>query len=120
MQFTSQLARLNSAVALERLGGDEELLREVAQLFLEEYPTLMTQIRAAVSAGDPEALQRAAHSLKGSVSNFGADAAYHAAFALELMGRNREMGQAQSGLTALEEALEYIHPALAELAAQAQ
>jgi two-component system, sensor histidine kinase and response regulator len=120
VQFTSQLARLNSAVALERLGGDEELLREVAQLFLEEYPTLMTQIRAAVSAGDPEALQRAAHSLKGSVSNFGADAAYHAAFALELMGRNREMGQAQSGLTALEEALEYIHPALAELAAQAQ
>lgn len=120
MQFTSQLARLNSAVALERLGGDEELLREVAQLFLEEYPALVTQIRAAVAAEDPEALQRAAHSLKGSVSNFGADNAYHAAFTLELMGRNREMAQARSGMAALEEALEYIHPALMELATQAE
>ncbi len=120
MQFTSQLARLNSAVALDRLGGDEELLREVAQLFLEEYPALVAQIRAAVSAGDADALQRAAHSLKGSVSNFGADAAYHAAFALELMGRSKEMDQAKGGLAALEESLEYIHPALLELAAQAE
>lgn len=120
MQFTSQLARLNSAVALERLGGDEELLREVAQLFLEEYPVLVSQIRAAVAAGDADGLQRAAHSLKGSVSNFGADAAYHAAFALELIGRNREMNQASTGMMALEDALEYIHPALVELASQAE
>jgi two-component system sensor histidine kinase/response regulator len=118
--FSSQLARLNSAVALERLGGDEELLREVAQLFLEEYPSLVIQIRDAVAANDADALQRAAHSLKGSVSNFGADAAYQAAFDLELMGRNRELAQARNGLVALEDSLNYIQPALRELAAQAE
>jgi two-component system sensor histidine kinase/response regulator len=118
VQFTSQIARLNSAVALDRLGGDEELLREVAQLFLEEYPALLSQVRAAVAANDAGALQRAAHSLKGSVSNFGADAAYQAAFTLEMIGRNQEMSQAGSGLVALEDALSYIHPALVELAAQ--
>jgi two-component system, sensor histidine kinase and response regulator len=120
VHFPSQLARLNSAVALERLGGDEELLREVAQLFLEEYPVLVSELRTAVAAGDAEALQRAAHSLKGSVSNFGADAAHEAAFALEMTGRSREMSQARSRLLALEEALEYIHPALMELAAQTE
>lgn len=120
MHFPSQLARLNSAVALERLGGDEELLREVAQLFLEEYPTLVADVRLAVSAGDADGLQRAAHSLKGSVSNFGADAAYEAAFALEMIGRSREMSRARNGLVALEEALEYIHPALLELAGHAE
>ena len=116
VQFTSQLARLNSAVALERLGGDEELLREVARLFLDEYPALMVVIREAVAARDADALQRAAHNLKGSVSNFGADAAYNAALVLEMMGRNRDLAQVERGLAELDEALQYIHPALLELA----
>ena len=118
VQFTSQLARLNFAVALERLGGDEELLREVARLFLDEYPALMVGIREAVAARDADALQRAAHSLKGSVSNFGADAAYNAALVLEMMGRTRDLAQAERGLAELDEALRYIHPALLELAVE--
>ncbi|MCX6604985.1 MAG: Hpt domain-containing protein [Acidobacteria bacterium] len=116
VQFTSQIARLNGAVALERLGGDEELLREVARLFLEEYPGLLLEIRQAVAARDADALQRAAHSLKGSVSNFGADAAYNAAFVLEMMGRTRDLEHVERGLAELDEALLYIHPALLELA----
>ena len=116
MPFTSQIARLNSAVALERLGGDEELLRDVARLFLEEYPVLLLEIRQAVAAQDAEALQRAAHSLKGSVSNFGADAAYNAASMLEMMGRTLDLAHVERGLAELDEALQYIHPALLELA----
>ncbi len=118
MQFTSQIARLNGAVALERLGGDEELLREVARLFLDEYPGLLVEIRDAVAVRDADALQRAAHSLKGSVSNFGADAAYHAAFVLEMMGRNRDLAQVDRGFAELDDALQYIHPALLELAVE--
>ena len=95
MPFTSQIARLNSAVALERLGGDEELLREVARLFLEEYPVLLLEIRQAVAAQDAEALQRAAHSL---------------------MGRTLDLAHVERGLAELDEALQYIHPALLELA----
>ena len=118
VRFTSQIARLNGAVALERLGGDEELLREVARLFLDEYPALLLEIRDAVTVRDADALQRAAHSLKGSVSNFGADAAYHAAFVLEMMGRNQDLAQVDRGLAELDEALQYIHPALLELAVE--
>ncbi len=118
VQFTSQIARLNSAVALERLGGDEELLREVARLFLDEYPALLVEIREAVAARDADGLQRAAHSLKGSVSNFGADAAYNAAFVLEMMGRTRNLAEVERGLAELDEALQYIHPALLELAVE--
>ncbi len=120
MQISSQIDRLNFAVALDRLGGDEQLLCEVAQLFLEECPELVAQVRTAVVSGDADALQQAAHTLKGSVSNFGAAAASEAALALELMGRNGELNQAQTGLAALERALAHIEPALAELAAQAE
>jgi HPt (histidine-containing phosphotransfer) domain-containing protein len=115
MRFSSELAKLDCAVALERLGGDEELLREVAGLFLGEYPVLLNDIRTAAAARDADALQRAAHSMKGSVSNFGADGVYEAAFALEKKGRTGDLEALEPCIEQLAEALEQIHPALVAL-----
>lgn len=116
MKFSSELAKLDCAVALERLGGDEELLREVAGLFLDEYPMLMNEIRTAIMSRDSDALQRAAHSMKGSVSNFGADGVYQAAFVLEKKGRAGDFDALEPCINQLAIALEQIHPALRELA----
>jgi two-component system, sensor histidine kinase and response regulator len=116
MKFSSELAKLDYAVALERLGGDEELLREVARLFLGEYPVLLDDIRAAMQSQDAAALERAAHTMKGSVSNFGADGAYKAAFALEQMGRTRTLDGIEDGLNRLVTELAHVHSALVELA----
>jgi two-component system sensor histidine kinase/response regulator len=116
MRFSSELAKLDCAVALERLGGDEALLREVAGLFLDEYPMLMAEIRQAAQSRDADALQRAAHSMKGSVSNFGADGVYQAAFALEVKGRAGDLEALDLCIERLECALEHIHPALVALA----
>jgi HPt (histidine-containing phosphotransfer) domain-containing protein len=65
---------------------------------------------------DGEALQRAAHSLKGSVSNFGAEGVYQAAFALEKLGRNGDLSGVLTCIDTLEHSLRTIHPALQELA----
>lgn len=116
MKFSSELAKLDCAVALERLGGEEELLREVARLFLDEYPMLMNEIRSAAALRDASALERAAHSMKGSVSNFGTERVYDAAYALERMGRAGDLSTAAECIEKLESALAYIHPALLELA----
>ncbi len=116
MKFSSELAKLDCAVALERLGGDEELLREVAGLFLDEYPMLMNEIRTAIMSRDSDALQRAAHSMKGSVSNFGADGVYQAAFVLEKKGRAGDFDALEPCINQLASALEQIHSALRELA----
>jgi hypothetical protein len=53
--------------ALERLGGDEQLSRDVANIFLEETPKLMDRLHQAVAAGDPTTVERAAHSRKGQL-----------------------------------------------------
>lgn len=116
MTYSSELAKLDCAVALERLGGDEELLREVALLFLDEYPVLLREICSAADAGDADALERAAHTMKGSVSNFGADAVCDAAFTLEKMGRTRNLNGLAPNILRLSEALESIHPALESMA----
>ena len=78
----------NKAVALERLGDDEELLTELAEVYLDDQDSMMDGLRAAVEAGDAEELARAAHKLKGAASNFCADATVAAALSLEEMGRN--------------------------------
>ena len=117
MKFSEQLVRLDYAVALERLGGDEELLQEVAGLFLEEYPTLMAEIHAAVQTGNAHRLERAAHSLKGSVSNFGADCAVQAALGLETIGRSGDLAGAKEALVELEAVMAKLHPSFEQIAA---
>ena len=110
---------LNRNIALERVGGDEELLREIAGLFLEDYPNLMSQIQQAVHAKDAHLLERAAHSLKGSLSNFGSDAAYQAAFDLEQLGRSKSMERSEMALAHLEDVMNHVRPELEALSAGA-
>ena len=106
---------LNLATALDRVGGDEELLEEVAQLFLETSPELLAAIRQAVASRDAALLERAAHTLKGSVGNFAADRAYQAAFRLEKLGRSGELASVEEAFSVLERELERLRPALAGL-----
>jgi PAS domain S-box-containing protein len=75
------------AAALLRVEGDRELLEEIAGLFAEEWPNLMTKIRAAFDASDALQLARQAHTLKGSASNLGAVAVVRSASELEQMAR---------------------------------
>ena len=57
---------------LERFAGDEELFIEIANLFLDTHQEMLTIIQEAIRVGDGPALQRAAHTLKGSAGNFSA------------------------------------------------
>lgn len=100
---------------MSRVGGDEELLREIAGLFLEDYPEQLALIRRSLEAGDAHTLERAAHSLKGSVSNFGAEAVYQAAYAVEQIGRNQQLELAAPAVQALESALAALHGELVAL-----
>lgn len=70
--------------ALMRLGGDEELLHDLIGFFFEDSWPLMDKISHAIAHQDWDAARRAAHSLKGLVSNFGAAAAAEACRKLEV------------------------------------
>ena len=58
--------------ALARLGGLEDLLIEVMQVMQTECPKVHAQIDTALTRREAVELQRAAHTLKGSVSIVGA------------------------------------------------
>jgi two-component system sensor histidine kinase/response regulator len=109
---------LDREAALDRVGGDLELLQEVAALFLEEYPVLLSHIRKAIQAGDALALEYSAHSLKGSVGNFGAKSAHEAAFQLELAGKAHDLSRAPERLAKLESSLDHLRGSLLSLCAE--
>jgi two-component system, sensor histidine kinase and response regulator len=106
----------DQVASLERTGGNEELLGEMAVLFAAECPKHLQEIREAIARQDAAGLARAAHTLRGSVSNFCAPAAVAAVGELETMGRNSELEGAAVACEALEAALEQLKPALARLA----
>jgi PAS domain S-box-containing protein len=96
--FTDDRSPLEPAFDLnqvmDRVDGDEGLLRELVELFLDESPKLAAAIRESIERQDGPALERAAHTLKGATSNFSANGAIEAAQRLELMGRRGDFAQA--------------------------
>ena len=116
VELAGGLGILNLAAALDHIGGDRELLAEVAGLFLENSPRLMVKIKEAVEAGNPYELERAAHALKGSASNFAAESTVEAALRLETMGRSLKLAGVQEAYRTLEGEMGRLCPVLAEIA----
>jgi HPt (histidine-containing phosphotransfer) domain-containing protein len=104
----------NLAAVLKRVDGDLELMKELVELFLGECPQRMAEIREALSRRDAVRLQRAAHTLKGSVGNFAAGDAVAAAQRLEATARAHDWTQAENAWPVLNEAIDRLKPALAE------
>jgi HPt (histidine-containing phosphotransfer) domain-containing protein len=85
------------------IDGDEEILQMIAEEFLSNASSMMGDIRAAVQNSDPDALSHAAHSFKGAVSNFFAEAIREKAFKLEQMGRSGTTEGSESVFSEMEE-----------------
>ncbi|MBK5292362.1 MAG: Hpt domain-containing protein [Acidobacteriia bacterium] len=115
MDSSPQNFSFNRQAALDRVGGDEELLKEIAELFLGEYPGLMLEMGFAVAGNDPDRLQRAAHTLKGSLGTLGAERAFPIALELEMKGRRNQMQGAKEIYLSLQNCMAQLHQDLSNL-----
>ena len=104
--------------ALAHIGGDEELLMELATLFLGEYPHVLENLRAAVTNGNAMDIMYHAHALRGAMSNFVTHETENAARRLEQFGREGNIADSAQALRELEMALQRLIPALHTLAGQ--
>jgi CheY-like chemotaxis protein len=112
---TAPAPAFDRAAALERTDGDVELLKELVGLFLDECPRRMVELREAIARRDATRLQQVAHTLKGSVGNFGARESFEAALRLEAVGRESDWSQAEEAWAALEAAIGRLEAAMAEV-----
>lgn len=111
-QDAGVLPRPLAARALERAGGNRELLDDLIMIFLTEAPSLRAAIRAAIEAGLAPALYQAAHRLKGMVNYFEVPTAIQAVTQLEDLGRSGVTTDAALALRELERELDCLQTGL--------
>lgn len=70
-------------LALQRMGGDRELLVMLLRVFLDDAPPLVQEIESSAAAGHWTQAQKAAHRLRGIAANLDATAVMSAASAIE-------------------------------------
>ncbi len=79
-----QEVTLDLAQTRQNFGSDEDLLLEIANVFVEDVPLLIDELEAACLRNDSTTVARLAHSLKGLCATFGAEPARTYAQGLEL------------------------------------
>ena len=110
------MGELDYSAALARVGGDVELLQELAGMFMEEYPKLLDEIRRGLAEQNAGAASNAAHQLKGLLAQFGAETARQAAYGVEQPAREGNLAMTSQNLPVLEAAMRLVQPDLAKMA----
>jgi PAS domain S-box-containing protein len=82
--------------ARQRMDGNEALLADMARYFLDDAPRLLGELETMLVQGDASNAQRAAHSLKGLASNFGARHVTAVAQRIEDLARQEELATART------------------------
>jgi signal transduction histidine kinase/CheY-like chemotaxis protein len=114
-----RLDAFDLTAALDGVDGDRDLLRDLARVFLEDSPRLLSALREASAAGDAIRLRRAAHSLKGSVGNFGAAQAVAASLRLEGLAGSGDLVAAAPVVGEIEAFVAGLREGLAAVVAEA-
>ncbi len=85
--------------------GEPDFLTELIDIYLEDSARLVEEIRSAVKEGEVNRVRNAAHTLKGSSGNLGANAFSRLCYEMELAARNNDIQSARKLLPTL--VLEY-------------
>ena len=103
--------------ALDRVEGMTDLLQEMAQLFLDEYPGLRRQIVDALEAGDLVAPRELSHRIKGTVGLFSARRPFEAAKRMNDLGKAGDFDGLMRAWHRLDTEMQLLLPELEALAA---
>jgi two-component system sensor histidine kinase/response regulator len=91
----------NLAELLERVDNDQELLRDLLNIFKEDFPRTMLSLESAVAAEDLKNCARLGHTLKGMLSSLGGVRTAAAAARLEVIASHGETASLKGALDAL-------------------
>ncbi len=90
----------------ERLGGDDEVVEEVVEFFLQEVPLQMDELRKALEECDFHQVQELAHGMKGSCLNVAAGTMGEVAREIEFLCRENELDKVPEATEKLADAFD--------------
>ena len=87
---------LDWSMAVKRLDGDDELLREIAEMLFDSCPGMLADLEQHLVERDQSSLRRVAHTLKNSLDNFGGLRAVEVASRLETAAAQGDFAAAEA------------------------
>ena len=87
MVITETTHSFDRGALFERVDADEDMLREIVELFLSDCPRMRGGLQVAMRAGDADGVASAAHTFKGALLAISANPAAASAAKLELAAR---------------------------------
>ncbi|MEE8432368.1 MAG: response regulator [Candidatus Desulfatibia sp.] len=105
----------NKDELLNRTGGDKELLEELLNLFLKNFPDQLQALKQALQNNDTEQVTHQAHTIRGASANLGAYALKNAALSMETAGKDNDPVLAQAALKQLESEFEKFQTVVSNL-----
>ena len=81
----------DKAALSDRLMGDQDLVREVLSVFLDDAPRRIAELRRRISEGNAAGAGEQAHATKGAAANVGGEALRKTAFEMEKAGKGKDM-----------------------------
>ncbi|MBM9614194.1 response regulator [Desulfobulbus rhabdoformis] len=96
-------------ISLERLREHVGDITPVVGVFLRSLNRRLEELRQAVSSQDAEAVNKVAHTMKGSSGQFGAEELAALCLQAEQMGKNKNLRLGEKILAQIEQAVEKVH-----------
>lgn len=90
-------------LAAKATGNDDDLLRDLIKIFLDELPDLLEKLSDAVDANDAGGVKKVAHKVKGSVLFLNTKQPFECASKIEQMGANDDLADGENVMTELKE-----------------
>jgi len=81
--------------ALERIGGDESLLYELINIYIEDFLEKNDLLRKAIDHEDFTTIKEVGHSLKGSSGNLSLIHLYETSYQIEVAGKEGDIERAR-------------------------
>jgi PAS domain S-box-containing protein len=88
---TDKPSPIDLEAAMSRFGNDREFFKDMVREFLDYVPGQIQHIEQAAEAGDSDAVQKNAHSIKGAAGNLSAQNIAHTALMIEEKGRSGDV-----------------------------
>ena len=113
-----QVLDSQSIASLRALSPDDDgtFVRELVEIYLQDTPQRLTDLEQALAKEDAYSVTRAAHTIKGSSSNFGAIRLAKLAHQIELQGKSGDLSSTAAAIAVLNAEYDLVAVALAKVA----
>jgi HPt (histidine-containing phosphotransfer) domain-containing protein len=109
---------VDSVRLLHNLGGNQVLMRKLADAFEQSLPAWLEDLHSALQNHSPDRFSKAAHKIKGALATLSADHASRLAQSLEEMGKTGGLANAPTGVANLASELIRVRESLRTIIAE--